>query len=223
MELWLDGVEREVVEEAKELGILHGVTTNPAILAKTGRRVEDLLEELLNLFSGPIAVQVTLRMAAEMIDQGKDLHDFSSRIIVKVPVTEEGIRAISRLSHNEIPTMGTAIFTPLQAFLAAKAGARYLAPYFSHIGGNALEVTQAMQDILDIHALQAKLCVAALATPKEVEECLVRGFRAVTLKSDLLRQCLAAPAQVFEHLDRFDVEWSRAVPSDLLVSQQLIK
>jgi TalC/MipB family fructose-6-phosphate aldolase len=223
MELWLDGVEREMVERAKDLGILHGVTTNPAILAKTGKRAEDVLEELLNLFSGPVAVQVTVRTSAEMIDQGKDLYDFSSRIIVKVPVTEEGIRAISRLTHNEIPTMGTAVFTPLQAFLAAEAGARYIAPYFSHIGGKAFEVTQAIQDILDIHALQAKLCIAALTTPKEVEECLVRGFRAVTLKPELFQQCLTPPAKVFEHLDRFDSDWSRAAPSDLLVSQQLIK
>jgi TalC/MipB family fructose-6-phosphate aldolase len=222
MELWLDGVERRMVERTKELGILHGITTNPSILAKTGRRVEDVLEEILNLFPGPIAVQVTVRGAAEMIDQGKDLFDFSSRIIVKIPVTEEGIRAINRLTHIEIPTMGTAVFTPLQAFLAAKAGAGYLAPYFSHIGGEAFEVIQAIQNILDIHSLQTKLCVASLTTPKEVEECVIRGFKGVTLKPELFEHCLTPPTKVIEHLDHFDAEWSRAVPSDLLVSQQLI-
>lgn len=223
MELWLDGTEREMVIRTGELGILHGVTTNPAILAKTGRRAEDVLDELLNLFSGPIAVQVTVHTADEMVDQGKDLFDFSSRFIVKIPVTEEGVEAISRLSHQSIPTMGTTVFTPMQAFLAAKAGAHYLAPYFSHIGRKAIEVTQTIEDMLAAYSLQTKQCVAALSTPKEVEECVARGFKAVTLKPDLFRQCITAPPQVSEHLDRFDAQWKQAPLSDLLVSQKFIK
>lgn len=223
MELWLDGVEREMVVRAKELGLLHGITTNPSILAKAGLPAEEILEELISLFPGPIAVQVTHRTAAEMIDQGRDLIDFSSRIIVKIPVTEEGIRAIYRLSHGEIPVMATAIFTPLQAYLAAEAGARYLAPYYGHMGNDAMESVQAIQDIINLHGLRTKLCVAALKSPQEVQECAIRGFGAVTLKPALLKECLTPPKEVGVHIDRFEADWSEAPPSNLLVSNQLIK
>jgi len=117
MELWLDTIDRIAIERAKDLGLLHGVTTNPSLLAAANIPAEEILEDLLNHFSGPIAVQVTFSAASEMIEQGRDLYDFSPRIIVKVPVTEEGIQAISRLNHSEIPTMATAVYTPMQTFL----------------------------------------------------------------------------------------------------------
>ncbi|MCH9627354.1 MAG: Fructose-6-phosphate aldolase 1 [Chlamydiales bacterium] len=202
MELWLDGVDLEAVDHAKELGLLHGVTTNPSILAQ--RSPKKVLTELLKRFSGPIAIQVTARTAAEMVEEGKDLAEYTSRVIVKVPATEEGIEAIAKLTHSEIPTMGTVVFTPLQAFLAAQAGARYIAPYFSHIGESAFEVTQAIHDLLKLHQLPAKLCVAALKTPDQVQECVVRGYRSVTLKPDLFKKCLTPPSQVREQLERFD-------------------
>ncbi len=204
MELWLDGVDLEAIEHAKELGLLHGVTTNPSILAQTGLSAKKNLSEILKRFSGPVAVQVTARTAAEMVEEGKDLAEYTSRVIVKIPVTEEGIEAIARLTHSEIPTMGTVVFTPLQAFLAAQAGARYIAPYFSHIGQRAFEVTQAIHELLKLHNLPAKLCVAALKTPAQVEECIVRGYRSVTLKPDLFKKCLTPPSEVMAQLDRFD-------------------
>lgn len=223
MELWLDGVDRETIAIAKDLGLLYGVTTNPSILAKTGRKAEKVLEELLRGFSGPIAVQTTQHSAQGMIDQGKDLNDFSSRILVKIPVTQEGLRAIHRLSHSEIPTMGTTIFTPTQAFLAAKAGATYLAPYFSHIGEMAFEVIQKIQDMLEANKFSSKQCIAALKEPHEVEKCLVKGYRAITLKPDLFMKCLEAPPQVKQHLEEFDKEWENAPLSDLFTSKQLIQ
>ncbi len=222
MELWLDGVDFELTAHLKELNLLHGITTNPTLLAKTGRAAEDVLERLFTLFSGPIAVQVTLRKVFEMIDQAKDLHDFSSRIIVKIPVTEEGIEAISRLSHLEIPTMGTAVFTPMQAVLAAKAGARYVAPYFRHIGEKAFDVIQSIQEMFALNGFRTKQVVAALETLEQVEECLARGIGCLTLKPSLFKECLAPPAQTLEHLDRFDADWSEAAPSKLLVSRQFI-
>lgn len=222
MELWVDGIDRAFVERTKELGILHGITTNPSILAKSDRSTEMVLQELLDKFAGPIAVQVTTTKARDMIEQGKILLDYSPRIIVKIPVTEEGIHAISRLTHHEIPTMGTAIFEPTQAFLAAQAGASYLAPYFAHIGENAFATIQAMHDLLISNSLNAKLCIAALRTPEQVEECIIRGFHAATLKPELFKRCLQAPSKTDEHLAKFAADWQSAAPSDLLASPQLI-
>ena len=181
-------------------------------MAQASDPAEDVLEDLLNLFSGPLAVQVTHRDASDMIEQGKDLFDFSSRIIVKVPVTEEGIKAIHGLSHLEIPVMATTIFDPIQAFLALKAGAHYVAPYFSHMGDQALPKCLSMQRLL---TNQGKLLVASLSTPSQVSLCAESGFSAVTLKADLFNKCLTPPDQTLDHLHRFEAAWKVAPHSNL--------
>lgn len=219
MEFWLDTIDPAAIEYAKDLGLLHGVTTNPAILAQASSPAEDVIEQLLTLFSGPLAVQVTLPSAAEMIEQGKDLYDFSSRIIVKVPVTEEGILAIHRLSYNGIPVMATAIFEPIQAIIAVKAGASYVAPYFSYLGDQALPVCSTIQRCL---IPKSKLLVAALTTPSQVAACAEEGFSAVTLKATLFKQCLISSPQTLEHLSRFNEAWKKAPPSKLLTTPQFI-
>jgi transaldolase len=220
MEIWLDTIERPTIEQAKDLGLLHGITTNPTILAEAAEPAEEVIEDLLNLFSGPLAIQVTLRSASEMIEQGKDLYDFSSRIIVKIPVTTEGIEAIYRLSHLGIPVMATAIFEPIQGLLAIKAGARYLAPYFSHLGDRALPTCHSIQSML---TNKAKLLVAALASPAQVVQCAESGFSAVTLKSALFNQCLVPPPETLDHLSRFESAWKGAPPSNLLSAPQFIQ
>jgi TalC/MipB family fructose-6-phosphate aldolase len=220
MEIWLDTIDRATIEQAKDLGLLFGVTTNPAILAEANAAAEDVLEEMLTYFSGPLAVQVTLPSAAEMIEQGKDLNDFSTRIIVKVPVTEAGIEAIYRLSHIGIPVMATAIFTPMQALLAIKAGARYLAPYFSYLKEQAFPTCLAIQRML---TPKSKLLVAALATKEQVAQCAEAGFAAVTLKASLFRECLTTPPETLEHLTRFEEAWKKAPVSNLLAAPQFIR
>lgn len=213
MEIWLDTIDTAAIEKAKDLGLLYGVTTNPALLSQASLPAEEVLEDLLNRFSGPLAVQVTLSKASEMIEQGKDLVDFSSRIIVKIPVTEEGIEAINRLSHIDIPVMATTIFSPLQALLALKAGARYVVPYFSHLGEKALPVCQSIQKMV---CTERKLLIAALTTPAQVIQCAEEGFSAVTLKAPLFSECLAPPKQTLEHLERFTKAWNAAPASKLL-------
>jgi transaldolase len=220
MEIWLDTIEKDVIEKAKELGLLHGVTTNPTILSEVGMPAEECIEHLLTLFSGPLAIQVTLRTASEMVEQGKDLNDFSPRIIVKIPVTEEGVQAIHRLTHLGIPVMATAIFEPIQALLAIKAGARYLAPYFSYLGEKALPICHTIQNML---TSRSKLLVAALNSPMQVVQCAEACFGAVTMKADLFKECLTPPSQTLDHLARFESAWQKAPPSQLLSASQYIR
>jgi transaldolase len=212
MEIWLDTIERNAIEKAKNLGILYGVTTNPAILAHASDAAEEILEELLNLFSGPLAVQVTVSTVSEMLEQGKDLYDFSPRIIVKIPVTEQGLEAIHRLSNLEIPVMATTIFEPMQALLAAQAGAQYIATYFSHLGDQALAICKTIAQM----NLSAKLLIASLASPEQIIQCAEANFSAITIKAPLLRECLIVPSQTQEHLRRFENAWHSAPHSNLL-------
>lgn len=217
MELWLDTIDVKAIDKATQCGLLYGVTTNPAILSKSLKPAETILEELLNHFSGPLAVQVTVKEAAKMMEQGKGLFQFSSRIVVKVPVTEEGIEAIYHLSQAGIPVMATTIFSSIQAWLALKAGASYVVPYFSHLGESALDVSLSIQKML---FNQKKLLIASLTTPEQVALCAERGFSAATLKADLFHKCLAAPTQTLDHLGRFEKAWQEAPPSELLAHPQ---
>lgn len=220
MEIWLDTIDKGAIEKAKECGLLHGITTNPTILSESALPAEECLEDLLTLFSGPIAVQVTLRSVTEMIEQGKDLYDFSSRLLIKIPVTEEGVQAIYHLTQLGIPVMATTIFEPIQALMAIQAGATYLAPYFSHMGEKALSTCLSIQKMLNP---RCKLLVAALNTPEQVAQCAEAGFAAVTLKAALFKQCLTAPSQTLDHLTRFESAWAKAPPSQLLIAPQYIQ
>lgn len=224
MEIWLDTINRKTIEYAKESGLLYGVTTNPSLLSHATQSAEEVLEELLSCFTGPLAVQVTEKGTAEMIEQGKDLSEYSNRIIVKVPATEEGIRVIARLTHAEIPTMATAVFTPIQALMSLQAGADYLAPYYSHIGEKAAEVMEAIQCLIRQQPKRnIKLLAASLKTPEEVVALAQMGCAAVTLKEDLFFKCLQSPSQTLDQLTRFENEWKKAPFSPLFSRRVLAK
>lgn len=216
MELWLDTIDKAAIIEAKESGLLFGITTNPSIASKADQPLEDLLEELLYLQPGPVAVQVTARNTSEMVEQAKDLYDFSDRLIVKIPVTPEGIKAISNLAHIGIPTMATAIFESLQGFLAAQAGADYAAPYVEHIGDKRLEVLKTFQTLLDTYLLPTKIIAAALVSTDQVVQCLELGVAAITLKESIFYGCYQPPAKTLEYLTKIEGDWQKAPPSQLL-------
>ena len=131
MEIWLDTADLKTLEQAKQMGILFGITTNPSIVAKSQWGMEELLEKLLQMQKGPVTAQVTADQAPAMIQQGEALFRFSNRMVIKVPVTAEGLKAIHALTEKKIPVMATAVFDPNQVLLAASAGAQYIAPYFS--------------------------------------------------------------------------------------------
>lgn len=222
MRIWLDTIDTASIELAKEIGLLHGVTTNPSILAQAEISPEDTLERILNKFTGPLAVQTTMEGAKEIVDQGKDLYDFSPRILVKVPVTQAGIEAIHRLSNLAIPTMATAIFDPMQAFFAAQAGAQYVVPYFSHLAEKGFSICRSIQNLLTTNHLQSKLLVASLKSKDQVLKCIEEGFAAVTLKPDLFEECILPPPETLKHTQRFKTSWEKAPRSRLFAPPEYV-
>src|SRR5947209_968437 len=133
MDIWLDTSNIRMVQKAIRFGILAGVTTNPSIIAQSQRSLEEVLEDLLHYQEGPVTAQVVAEETREMVQQGQNLFAFSNRIIVKVPITKNGLEAIHLLSRQGIPTMATVLFSPRQALMAALAGANYVAPYLSRM------------------------------------------------------------------------------------------
>jgi transaldolase len=187
MEIWLDTIDITAIEQAALLGLLTGVTTNPGILS-TAERAEDTLIQLLQVQPGKVAVQVIATMWDQMVEEGKRLFSFSDRFIIKIPVNQEGLRAIRHLSQVGIPTLGTAIFHPRQAFLAALAGADYVAPYFSHMvreGIDAFAALKVMRELFDAQMIATKIMIASLKQLDEIMKSAAMGIEAATLPVDL--------------------------------------
>ena len=213
MEIWLDTADLELIKQAEEMGILHGVTTNPSIVAKSKVGMEDLLEQILGFQKGPVTAQVTAQESAKMIAQGAALYQFSNRIIVKVPVTQEGLKAMHTLSKQKVPVMATAVFDTNQVLLAARAGASYIAPYFSSIcelDMSGFDQFHTMIKLLKTYRYNTKVIAASLKSAEQVRQCLELGADAVTLNKEVFLSFAGDHEETLKRLDRFSKDWKGA-------------
>lgn len=207
MDIWLDTGNIKTIKSAVKTGILSGVTTNPAIIAQTKRELEDLLEDLLHYQEGPVAVQVTGEEIADMVQQGQNFYSFSNRIVVKVPVTKSGLEAIHLLSRQGIPTMGTVVFHPHQALMAAHAGASYVAPYVSKIeqaGGDPWLTLKTMLQVFQNYRLKTKILGASIGSIDQVIKCATTGIYGITVKDALFEELIADQPLTTEAMKAFN-------------------
>lgn len=205
MEIWLDSVNLLLIQKAAKMGILHGVTTNPAILAESDQ-IDLTIANLLKSQNGPITYQTVATSAEGMIEEGFALQQISARIIVKIPVTQAGLQAIQVLSQQGIHTMATVIFDYRQYLLSAKAGAFYAAPYYSSIlksGGNADQEIERMCKAKERYQLKTKILAASLQTLDQFITCNDLGVDAVTLKDPLFLQLVEDHPTTLERLEQF--------------------
>lgn len=219
MEIWLDSVQAESIKLGARLGVLHGITTNPSIIKESGKKLEEILESLLQIQRGPVAVQVTANSATSMIEQADALREFSERIIVKIPVTQEGLKAISSLSHLQIPAMATAVFTPIQALLAARSGAHYIACYLSHMqeqSESMEEELKLMKDLIHNYKFKSKLLAASLKNFDQINLALRLGLSAITLQQELFAEMTQDFSPTVQCIKKFDEDWKKSTPSRLL-------
>lgn len=219
MQIWLDTIDLETVKDASKTGILSGITTNPSILSKT-KNIPETLSGLLQLQKGPVAVQVTSKNAEDMIEEGRHIFDFSERMIVKVPVNKEGLIAIHQLCEDKIPVLGTGIFTPTQALLAANLGASYIAPYFCHIGTpeEAVETLQAITDILKVNGFKTKVLAASLRSVDHIIACARLGIAAATIKEDLYYKLTETHPACENFSQKFLTDWQQTHGNNSLTS-----
>lgn len=213
MEIWLDTADLELIENAKQMGVLHGVTTNPSIVANSKMGIEDLLEKILALQSGPVTAQVTSNDSEKMIRQGEAIREFSDRLVVKVPVTEAGLKAIFSLSQKNIPVMATAVFDSNQVLLAARAGATYIAPYFSAICEMEREGIDQFQEMLNVlrhYRYPSKLLAASLKAPEQVRQCMELAVDAVTLNKEVFLAFIQNHEETEKRLEKFAKDWKTA-------------
>ena len=214
MELYLDTSDVAAVRELARVFPLAGVTTNPSIVAAGKTPLEALLPELHDALGGRgrLFAQVLANTAKGMVADARRLRGIVADIVVKVPVTAEGLAAIKLLRAEGIPTLGTAVYGPAQGLMSALAGAEYVAPYVNRIdaqGGSGIRSVEELQTLLSLHAPQAKVLAASFKTPRQALECLLTGCQAITLPLDVARQFIASPA-VDAAIAKFEMDWQTA-------------
>jgi transaldolase len=194
MEIWLDSTSEELAKKAKQLGIVHGVTTNPALIRRSGKPIESILESLLALQLGPVTAQVTADEADGMIEQALRWSQLSERILIKIPVVQAGIEAMGQLTQEGVPTMATVVFHPHQALLAAVAGASYVAPYVTRMHKMGIDSQRAlatMKNIFIQYQFKTKLLAASISSLEQITQCAEMGIDAITLKDALFEAFMA--------------------------------
>jgi transaldolase len=219
MEIWLETSNLGMVQKANQMGVLHGVATNPTIAARSGLALEDLLQKLLTAQSGPVAAQVVSNKAEAMIQQGAAFAVFSDRMVVKIPVTREGLQAIHELSQRKIPVIATAVFDLNQTILAARAGATYISPYFSHIceaDQDGIEVLRSMVNLLKQYGYSSQIIATSLKSIQQALDCSALGVHGVIFNDGLFDEYVADHPMTVKALKTFDRDWKSAAKNKLI-------
>ncbi|MGG5835929.1 MULTISPECIES: fructose-6-phosphate aldolase [Enterobacteriaceae] len=214
MELYLDTANVAEVERLARIFPVAGVTTNPSIVAANGESLWDILPRLQNAIGaeGRLFAQTLSRDAQGMVNEAKRLSHTLPDIVVKIPVTAEGLAAIKMLKNEGITTLGTAVYSASQGLLAALAGAKYVAPYVNRVdaqGGDGIRMVQELQTLLELHAPHSKVLAASFKTPRQALDCLLAGCEAITLPLDVAQQMLGTPA-VQSAIETFEQDWKNA-------------
>ena len=214
MELYLDTANVAEVERLARIFPIAGVTTNPSIVAASGESVWEVLPRLQQAIGpeGRLFAQTMSRDAEGMVAEAKRLNNALPDIVVKIPVTAQGLIAIKTLKKEGITTLGTAVYSAAQGLLAALAGAKYIAPYVNRIdaqGGDGIRTVQELQTLLGLHAPNSMVLAASFKTPRQALDCLLAGCEAITLPLDVAQQMLNTPA-VESAIEKFEQDWNNA-------------
>lgn len=219
LEFYLDSADVAQIARFHACLPIKGITTNPSILANAGIGVNALLSELSPILGEPARfhVQVISQTLPEILAEAQQIAALPYNIVVKIPATEIGLAAIKQLHSEGIPLLATAIYTTQQGFLAALAGANYLAPYVNRIdvfGGNGVTVVHELQQLLQQQQLPCCVLPASFKNPRQVLEVLQAGVGAITLPVDLVAQMFAHPAVPLA-VEQFTADWQRAFAGQL--------
>ena len=217
MQLFIDTANVDEIRSAWSWGLLDGVTTNPTHIAKSGRQFEEVLKEIFSIVDGPISVETVSLDTPAIIEEGRAIARLHRNAVVKVPVMIEGLKAVKQLSSEGIPTNVTLCFSPLQAFLAAKAGATYISPFLHRkdlAGEEGIALVREIRAIYDRYGFKTKILAASIRTAREVLDCLRAGADVATMPFDIL-ESLYKHAMTDAGLTMFLDDWKKVPPCEL--------
>ncbi|MBN1683117.1 fructose-6-phosphate aldolase [Candidatus Bathyarchaeota archaeon] len=196
MEFFIDTAEITQIRKYWNMGIIDGVTTNPTLIARSGRDFKQVVAEIAEVVKGPISVEAVSSEASELISEAKEIVKFSEHIVVKIPMTAEGLKAVKELSKIGIKTNVTLVFSSSQALLAAKAGATYVSIFVGRLddrGHEGMETVYEIKQIYENYDFPSKLIVASIRHPRHVIEAAVAGADVATIPPDTLEKMLSHP------------------------------
>ena len=211
MKFFIDTAHVEEIREAASYGLLDGVTTNPSLLSKESGDPRAILGEITKIVDGPVSAEVTALDAAGMVAEGLELRKIAENIVVKIPMTLEGLKALRSLSEQGVPTNCTLIFNAVQALMAAKAGASFASPFVGRlddIASDGMELIEQICTIYRNYGFDTEVLVASVRHPIHVVQAALLGADVVTLPASVLRQ-LAKHPLTDTGLERFLADWEK--------------
>lgn len=198
MKFFIDTANVEDIRKANDMGVICGVTTNPSLIAKEGRDFNEVLKEITSIVDGPISgeVKATMVDAEGMIAEGREIAKLHPNMVVKIPMTVEGLKAIKVLSSEGIKTNCTLIFSANQALLAARAGATYVSPFLGRlddISTPGIDLIRTIADIFDIYGFETEIIAASVRNPIHVTDCALAGADIATVPYKVIEQMVKHP------------------------------
>ncbi|MGC6176906.1 fructose-6-phosphate aldolase [Lacrimispora sp. 38-1] len=198
MKFFIDTANVEDIKKANDIGVICGVTTNPSLIAKEGRDFKEVIKEITSIVDGPISgeVKATTEDAEGMIKEGREIAAIHPNMVVKIPMTVEGLKATKVLSSEGIKTNVTLIFTANQALLAARAGATYVSPFLGRlddISTPGIDLIRTIAEIFNIHSIETEIIAASVRNPIHVIDCALAGANIATVPYSVIEQCTKHP------------------------------
>ena len=212
MKLFIDTANVNEIKEAAALGVICGVTTNPSLIAKEGRDFIETIKEITTIVDGPISAEVVAPDAQGMVKEAEKLASLHKNIVIKIPVTAEGLKAVKILSTKGIKTNVTLIFSAAQALLAARAGATYVSPFVGRlddISSNGIDLIADIAEIFAIHNINCEIISASIRSPQSVVDSAKAGAHIATIPYKVITQMLGHPL-TDSGIERFMKDWDAA-------------
>ncbi|TAK22484.1 MAG: fructose-6-phosphate aldolase [Nitrosarchaeum sp.] len=213
MKIFLDTANLESIKKFNDMGLLDGITTNPSLMSKEGGNPKDIMEEITKIIKGDVSLEVVSTEYSGMIEEGKRLRQYGKNVVVKVPMTPDGLKACKHLTSEGIPVNVTLIFSPNQALLAAKSGAKYVSPFIGRlddIGKDGMNLIRDIKKIFDNYKddFKTQILVASIRHPIHVVDAAKIGAHVVTLPPAVLDKMLQHPLTDIG-LDNFLSDWKK--------------
>lgn len=196
MKFFIDTADVTEIKEAAALGILDGVTTNPSLIKKSGRPFDEVAKEICDLVPGPVSLEVTSIEADDMLAEADKLLKFGDNVVIKLPLIPEGLKACKKLSEQGVKTNVTLCFQPVQALLAAKAGATYISPFVGRLddlGQEGMDIIPQIRQIYDNYGYETEILVASIRNPIHVLDAALVGADVATIPFSVFKQLVHHP------------------------------
>ena len=213
MKIFIDTANIEEIKSAAKLGVLSGVTTNPSLIAKEGKKFEDVIKEIVEIVDGPISAEVVSPDAENMVKEAKELAQIHKNIVIKVPITKEGLIAVSELKKCGIRTNVTLIFSASQALLAAKAGASFVSPFIGRlddISEDGSVLVEEIAEIFEIQGIETEIIAASIRDPQDAISAAKAGADISTIPYKVIMQMIDHPL-TDKGIEKFNADWNNSV------------